>query len=117
DLLGNTSTASTTVNVASKVVSRRDGSIEDGYSYTTKATNGICHVDRDAYNRTAQLDCWGGNYAMATYRLHIPPGAHGLNSYVTGARGCCSQGQLTFTGTRTSPTSYLVKVKVTNWRS
>ena len=76
-----------------------------------------CYVDRYSYSGELELDCWGGSYATANYRVSVPANAHNVTWSVSGYQGCCDEGTIHKTGTRESSTTYRVSVKVTDWRS
>jgi flagellar hook assembly protein FlgD len=117
DRNGHTSTTRARVKVATKTVSRMSYNTRRGYWNSTQSHRGNCQVNFYDYDETTQLDCWAGTYAQVGYRFKVPTDAHNLTWDVTGHRGCCSPGLVSLTGKRTSPTSYVVTVKVTNWRS
>lgn len=71
-----------------------------------------CFVLKDNYNKTANLDCWTGKQATATYVFKIPKNAKNLKWNVRGTFGCCDQGTFKKVGTRISPTKFRVTIRV-----
>ena len=114
---GTSATARTTVAARTTTVTRRGAKAVRGNRATSTSRRGNCYVDRDAYFGETRLDCWAGAHAQATYRFAIPANARNLVWRVRGEKGCCDEGKLTRTGTRVSPRSYRIVVRVTNWRA
>lgn len=85
-----------------------------------RATSGNCYATRDTYYGTTDLDCWGGNYAKASYGFTLPGNAYdvtwGMNGEKTGGDVCCN-GYISRDGTRTSSTHFRITATVTGWRA
>src|SRR3712207_3249504 len=68
-------TVSAPVVVTTEVVTRTRRTRVEGNHADSFATRGSCYARRDSYEQVADLDCWGGRFATARYRLPIPAGA------------------------------------------
>lgn len=116
---GSKDAVSRRVSVATATVTRK-GSKSRWGDAGNAATGGNCRVTRDRYNGTGTLDCWGGSYAQMTYGFQIPSNAYDFRWSVSGelsSADICCDGIVSKTGTRTSPTQAVVRVKVTGWRA
>lgn len=116
----NSNVVSAPVSVKSEVVTRQFRMRKEGNQAASFATRGNCYATRDSYYQIASLDCWGGQYAKANYRIAIPSDAFDLSGTVdllrTDADICC-QGRITKGWSRTSNTRVAFWAKVTNWRA
>jgi len=74
-----------------------------------------CYADKYSYNHTLDLSCWGGHHAVGTSGSGLARNATNVRWSMAGTRGCCDNGRVIKTGTRTSPIFCQVRVKVTNW--
>lgn len=90
---------------------------KDGWFGSRDTTRGSCYASETFYPHGNQLDCWGGAFARATYRFHLPTSAKNVRWGVRGYQMCCDTGRITKTGDRTSARSYRVQVQVTEWRA
>jgi len=117
DSAGKTVTAARSVTVASGYRTHTVTKAKTGYSRSSSARTASCYADRDSYDLTTTLDCWGGRYAQANYNFATPANAYNLSWGVSGSSGCCDGGTITRWVTRPSATAYNVHVKVTSWRS
>ena len=84
------------------------------------ATRGSCYVHWSTYDGTATPDCWGGTYAQVTYRFKLPKSARSIRWRARGERtslDSCCRGTITKSGTRLGRRTFLVRVKVTQWRA
>lgn len=106
--------ASPLVTLATKTVWQRKNITKFG-NQGTAATSGNCFVEPDDYDRTAHLDCWGGNYARVTYGFGLPAAARNVVFGVASYDTCCD-GSFTRTGTRVNSTLYRVRVQVGYWQ-
>lgn len=113
---GKSRSARVSMRVAAGFRTVRETKIADGWSDSQDEVKGNCFAS-EAYPSGNDLDCWGGSYAQATYRFRLPANAYDVNWGVRGVVECCDSGRITKTGERTSPTSFRVRVRVTDWRS
>jgi hypothetical protein len=107
---------STRVQVATKKVFRRQTILKDHYA-SNDSTGGNCRTDFD--DEAVLLDCWGGAYARSVFTFKIPTNATNIR---WGARTTYTsldknRGSLTKNGSRTSKTTFQVRVQVTGWRA
>jgi hypothetical protein len=91
--------------------------VRKGVETTSRSTRGNCHIDRDFFGHGLELDCWGGRYATASYRFHLPGDARGIHRSARGSYGCCARGHVTRDWHRTSSGNPVYRVHVTNWRA
>ncbi|KQZ67263.1 hypothetical protein [Nocardioides sp. Root151] len=112
---GRSATAHVVVQVATGYKTFTISKVKDGWYDSRDQTRGNCYT-RD-YDPGNHLDCWGGAYAQASYNFAIPANARNIRWAVGGYSLCCDSGRLIRTGTRVSPTRFMVRVKVTYWRS
>jgi hypothetical protein len=117
DVDGAVSTARVTVTARTETVTRHAVEAVKGSRTSSAGHRGNCFVNRSAYFGETRLDCWGGAYAQATYRFAIPAQATNVRWRVRGEIGCCDRGRIIRAGTRLSPRSYRVSVRVTSWRA
>lgn len=115
-LNGQSATARVAIKVASGHRTVRKTVSKNGWYGSRDKTRGNCFTS-ESYDGGNDLDCWGGVYAQATYRFSLPRDARNVDWAVRGRNECCNVGRVTKTGKRTSATSFLVTVRVTNWRS
>jgi hypothetical protein len=87
-----------------------------GSDASSASASGACSASPDDYDGTMTLDCWGSGSASASYRFAIPSGAYNFDWSLPTSQGCCYQGSFSKSGTRTSSTSYVVKMYVDYWR-
>jgi hypothetical protein len=114
---GESDTARVHLTATSDTVVRRITKHLNGNQRGSAAHSSSCYVRPWSYDGTLDLDCWGGRFASAGYGFRIPADASNIDWSVGGSVGCCSRGQITKTGTRTSATHYAVRVRVTLWRA
>jgi len=88
---------------------------KSGSAATSVSHSSDCYADRDYYDHTLDLDCWGGASAVARYSFAIPGNARNVTFNVVGERGCCADGRVIKAAVRRTSTNELVTVKVTNW--
>lgn len=113
---GKTRSARVKLRVAAGFRTIRETKTADGWDDSQDEVRGNCFTS-ESYPSGNDLDCWGGAYAQATYRFRLPANAHDVSWGVRGFIECCDSGRITKTGERTSPTSFRVRVRVTDWRS
>jgi flagellar hook assembly protein FlgD len=88
-----------------------------GTQTTSRAKTKSCYV-RNWGGGTLQLDCWGGKYAKATWRIKIPAKATKVSYAVKGDNSKYGlPGKSTTTGKRINKKTYVVTAKITDWRS
>jgi hypothetical protein len=63
------------------------------------------------------LDCWGGEYAIVTWRFRVHPRAFNIRKSISGQVGCCAPGEVASAGERNGPRTYTVAAGVSDWRS
>jgi hypothetical protein len=112
-----TARAIVTVTVSTGYRTVRRTKEADGWYGSRDTTRGNCYASEAFYPHGNNLDCWGGNYAQATYTFRIPRNASNLTWFARGERNCCSNGRVIKSGTRIAPERYQVRVRVTNWAS
>lgn len=115
DKASNTGFASTTVTLASGIVTHRRSLERRATNTTARTKTGTCGFR--AADRELKLSCTGKGYARATYEYRIPRNAFDVRAGVGGQQHCCSPGQVRIVGKRISPTRYRTTVKVTGRRS
>ena len=110
-----TASASSAVQVASgwRIVERTKR--PDPWWDSIDEKRGNCFIRRSSYPHGNELDCWGGAYAQATYRVRVPADARITGWFAGGQRGCCDIGRVIKTGKRVSPGVFQVRVRVTDW--
>lgn len=113
---GVTLSQSARVQVATKKVVRRQTIRKDELG-GRETTGGNCRVDYQ--DEGTLLDCWGGAYARSVFTFKIPADATSIRwgaatRYTSLDK---SRGSLTKNGTRTSKTTFQVRVQVTGWRA
>lgn len=91
--------------------SRRYKSVH-GTSTSSRQTTASCHINPDF--GWLIVDCWGGKHATVTYRFHLPSDARGLRQWAHGTRGCCRNGHVHKSWSR-SGGHITYRVEVTNW--
>jgi hypothetical protein len=87
-----------------------------GSNASSASASGACSASPDDYAGTMTLDCWGSGSASASYRFAIPAGAYNFDWSLPTSQGCCYDGSFSKTGSRTSATSYVVKLYLDYWR-
>lgn len=87
----------------------------DGWYGSSDVTRGNCTASETWYPHGNFLDCWGGNYAQASYRFPVPANAVVTDWWAYGSRSCCDTGRVIRTGERVAPRAFRVRVRVTNW--
>jgi hypothetical protein len=116
----NANTVSAPVAVKTAVVTKRFTKRKEGNQAASFATGGNCFARRDSYYQVAELDCWGGRFAKANYRIPVPVGAFDVRGTIdllrAGSDLCC-QGQITKGWSRPSKRSVAFWAKVTGWRA
>ena len=106
----------TTLYAKTDTVTRRITKTRNGFETSSRVGSPSCYIDRDWYGNGLELDCWGGRQAVANYGFVLPHNASNVTWNVAGVRGCCSNGRVARTGTRTGD-HFNVRVRVTNWAS
>lgn len=109
---GETRTATKTVTATTDTVDRRMTLSRSGTNTSSRSHSGSCYFS--GFYGSLDLDCWGGRQAVANYRFNVPNNARNVTWNVRGDRGCCDNGQVVKTGTRTGD-HFNVRVRVTNW--
>jgi hypothetical protein len=112
-----TARATVTVHVATGWRTVRRTKTADPWYGSRDSVRGNCFISESSYPYGNTLDCWGGAYAQATYRLRIPTNARVTGWYAGGERGCCDNGRVIKTGKRIAPGRFEIRVRVTNWAS
>lgn len=116
---GSRDTAARRVTVDTALITKRAEKGRWGDSGAA-STSGSCYVNWDTYEGSADLDCWGGNYAQLTYNVRIPSDAFNVSweviGHKTSADLCCT-GTITKTAERTSSTNVRVRAKATGLRA
>lgn len=116
----NANTVSARVSARSATVTRTFRQRKEGNQATSLATRGSCYARRDSYYQVATLDCWGGRYAKANYRIAIPAAAFDVRGTVdlrrSSANICC-HGRITKGWSRPSNRMVALWAKVTGWRA
>ena len=112
-----TDTATRTLYAKSDTVNKRITKTRNGTDTSARSHSSSCYIDRDWGTSHLELDCWGGREAAVRYGFTIPSNATNVTWSAPGTRGCCDNGRVTKTGTRTSSTHFDVRVRVTNWAS
>ena len=112
---GVTKTVAQKATVTSDVVTRRGSTSKSGVGTYATSRSGNCYANR--IRPDLSLDCWGGEYASATYRLALPRSASNLDWSVSGYQGCCDRGTISKSGTRLNRTTFEIAMRVTIWRS
>jgi len=114
---GETATANKTLYAKSDTVNKRITKSRLGSNTSARSRTSGCYINAYYYDGTLNLDCWGGRQATARYGFALPSNARNIVWAVGGQRGCCNNGRVIKTGTRTNATHYNVQVRVTNWAS
>ena len=114
---GHRASARISVKAVTAVVDRSRTVSRTGDQTTATSHTPSCFVEHYYYLNETDLDCWGGRFALATYRFAVPSSAYDVSFGVRGQQGCCSQGRISKTGERLTQRSYRILVKVTNWRA
>ncbi len=116
----NANTVSAPVSVTTGVVTRTFSARKEGNVASSFRTGGDCYARRDSYYQTAILDCWGGRFAQAAYRIAIPAAAfdvRGVVDLMSSDLDYCCRGRITKGWSRPSKTSVTFWARVTNWRA
>lgn len=116
---GQTKTFYRSVSVRTAVIYVRKGLSRYGH-VSSASRSGTCFVERDSYERTTSLDCWGGRFARAAYSFTLPSNATRVAYAVSGHRNyadLCCDGRILRTGTRVRSNLFRVLVTVTGWRA
>jgi hypothetical protein len=114
---GGTGSFTRAVRIATAVKTERLADSTTGYDTSYQRRTKSCYIDYELYDTDeVTLDCWGGRYALVTYRFQVPSNATNLSFYVRGYQGCCSGGSIIKRADRINSTTYRVEVKVTRWR-
>lgn len=115
---GETDTATRTLYARSGVVNKRVTQTRAPRDTTTRSARG-CAIHNGSWDsaRDLHLDCVGGKYAEATWRFKIPASATKISwSLPWESDGSMPWGKISRSGTRTSPTTFVVKGRVTQYR-
>lgn len=112
---GETDKATHTLYAKSDTVNRRITMSRTGTDTSARSHTSSCYIDRDWGTSHLNLDCWGGRFAAVRYGFALPANARNVTWSVSGERGCCDNGRVIKTGTRTSARHFDVRVTVTNW--
>lgn len=108
------------VKVATGVITKTFRKRLEGNQGVSFATRGDCYASRDSYYQIAKLDCWGGTFARASYRIRIPADAFDVRGTIdlnpSGADICC-RGRITRGWSQPSARTVAFWAQVTGWRA
>lgn len=116
----NANKVSAPVSVRTEIVTRGFSSRREGNEGASFSTRGNCYARRDSYYQIANLDCWGGSYAKASYRFVIPANAFDVDGTVNLRKSdadICCRGRITRGWSRTSKRTVGLWARVTKWRA
>lgn len=83
---GPTATVRRSVQLASTWQAKRVSKYRSGYAISSRSRSSLCYVNRYYYDETAELDCWGGRYALVNYRFSVPANAYNVDWRLAGMR-------------------------------
>ena len=116
----NTNLVSAGVTVATATQTRTYVVRREGNQATSLVTRGSCYAQRDRSYQIATIDCWGGRFAKANYRIGIPAAAfdvRGLIDLNRNSLDICCDGRITKGWSRTSSRGVTLWAMVTGWRT
>lgn len=105
--------ASTTVEVATGWRTTTHTLHRSGTNTSSRGTSGSCFIS--AYSGVLKLDCWGGNYARASYGFSVPSNATNVRRSISkglASDDFCCQGSISATWSGNVAT-----VQATGWRA
>jgi hypothetical protein len=115
---GKKATSVQTIKAKTDMVTKRITKTRAPRDTTTREARG-CAIRNGSWDsaRDLHLDCVGGRYAEATWRFKIPASATNLSwSLPWESDGSMPWGKITKSGKRVSPTAFVVKGRVTQYR-
>ena len=101
------------VRVDTKTVRRWGSRTKRGVQTSYRDRKGNCQFW--AYSGNLDLDCWGGDYALARWGLTLPRNTTKTGWSVRGRKGCCAEGVIQKDGWKATPRRMTIEVRVTRW--